>query len=134
MMEALILVATFLGVLLVSALVIGKIAGRREVSSRLAEAAVEGGPSDNRYLDQVAGTVGNEDSAIFRYYFDVIRNNKDKNSLANRLIRAGYFSPNAIATFQVIRAASVLLVIFALFLLFDIYFVAVPRSWVVAIC
>jgi len=133
MMEALILLATFLGVLLLSTLVINRIAGQREVSSRLAEAAQEGAGGEDQYLAPISGAPGSEDGAVFRHYFHVARNDRDKNSLANRLIRAGFFSPHAKTTFQAIRAAITLLMIMATFLLFDLYFVAVPRPWVIMV-
>ncbi len=132
MTETLILLATFVGVLILSTLIVGKIAGRREISSRVAEAALKE-DEDDTYLDQFAGKFGSEDSEIFRNYFDVVHNDKDKNSVANRLIRAGFFSPNAKTTFQAVRAAVSLLVILTVFLVFDTYFPSVVRPMAIIV-
>ena len=128
MTETLILLATFLGVLLLSTVILGRIVSRREMASRLAEAATEAGAGDNLLYDQVAGGLGDEYGIYIKHYFDVVRNDTNQDSLPNRLIRAGFFSPNANAVFQVMRAAVSLLSFLAVYLVFDLYLVSVSRS------
>ena len=128
MTETLILLATFVGVLLLSTVVIGRIAGGRDVASRLAEAATDGPVGDGLYYSHVADSVGAEKSVFIRHYFDIVRSDSNQNSLANRLIRAGFFSPKANVIFQAIRAAVSFLVAVVVFLLFDTYLVSVSRS------
>ena len=127
MTETLILLATFVGVLLLSTVIIGRIAGGRDVASRLADAATEGASSDSSYYSQVADSLGAEQGLFIKHYFEIVRKDTNQNSLPNRLIRAGFFSPRANAIFQVIRASVSFLVMVSVFLLFDLYFVAVSR-------
>jgi tight adherence protein C len=129
--ELLILAATFLGVMLMSTLVVGSIARRREVASRLAEAD-RGGAGIASALDH-DDPVGAGQSIAIRHYFEVIRNDTNPNSLPNRLIRAGFFSPKAGASFQALRAASALVVFVGVFMLVDLYAVRLSRGTAIAI-
>jgi tight adherence protein C len=129
--ELLILAATFLGVLLFSTLVVGSIARRREVATRLAEADVAGAGSAP--VPDLNDSVGAEQSIAIRHYFDVIRNDTNPNSLPNRLLRAGFFSPQAGSAFQALRAASAIALFVGVFLLLDLYFVRLSRGTAIAI-
>ena len=71
---------------------------------------------------------GTRYGVFIRHYFDVIRKDKNPNSIHNRLLRAGFFSPSANAIFQVARAGTSLLVVICIYLAFDLYFVSVLRS------
>lgn len=133
MTETLILLATFVGVLLLSTVIIGRIAGSRDVASRLAEAATDGSTADSSFYSQVSDSLGADQGLFIRHYFDIIRKDTNQNSLPNRLIRAGFFSPKASTAFQLIRASAAFLISVAVFLLFDLYFVTVSRSLAIVI-
>jgi tight adherence protein C len=124
MSELLILVATFVGVLLASSVVVTAIASRREVASRVAETASDAGA----YFGPPIEGTGKYDVFV-RHYFDVVRKDTNPDSLPNRLLRAGYFSPNAGAVFQIVRASAAAVVLVIVFLLFDRYFTSVSRPW-----
>ena len=130
MTELLILAATFLGVMLMSTLVISAIGRRREVATRLADADTAG--LGIAPLADHNDPVGAEQSAAIRHYFEVIRNDTNPNSLPNRLIRAGFFSPTAGSAFQAIRAASALACFVGTFLLLDLYAVRLSRGTAIA--
>jgi tight adherence protein C len=133
-MELLILLATFLGVLLLSTLVLARVSGRREVASRVTEAAADAEAGDSAFYEKVAGGLGDEHGAQVRHYFDVVRTDTNQDSLPNRLIRAGFFSPNASGIFQVIRAFGALAAFLATYLVFDLYLTSLPRPFAIAIC
>ncbi|MBS3648106.1 type II secretion system F family protein [Pseudaminobacter sp. 19-2017] len=101
--ENLILAATFVAVLLVSTISLSFVVSRREISSRLAEA---GGKltESGLFVDQDLSGLSKRDSARIKHYFDVIRNDTNSDSLPNRLLRAGFFSPNSLSYFQIVRA------------------------------
>lgn len=104
MAENLILAATFVAVLLVSTLSLRFLVSRREISTRLAEAGAEA-TVGGLFVDQDLTGLSRRDSARIKHYFDVIRNDTNSDSLPNRLLRAGYFSPNSLWYFQIVRAA-----------------------------
>ena len=128
MSETLILLATFFGVLIVSSTIGGFVANRRQVSSRLAETATESPAGANGVYDLAEGTAHDQYGTYVRHYFDVIRKDTNQNSLPNRLIRAGYFSPRANVVYQMVRIVVSLAVFISVFLLFDLYFVTVSQS------
>jgi tight adherence protein C len=113
--EFLILGATFLGVLLFSTLVVSSIARRREVSTRLADADVAGAGAGAGPIPELNDLGGAEQS------------------VANRLLRAGFFSPQAGSAFQALRAASAIALFVGVFLLFDLYFPRLSRGTTIAI-
>jgi tight adherence protein C len=131
--EFLILGATFLGVLLFSTLVVSSIARRREVSTRLADADVAGAGAGAGPIPELNDLGGAEQSVAIRHYFDVIRKDTNPNSLPNRLLRAGFFSPQAGSAFQALRAASAIALFVGVFLLFDLYFPRLSRGTTIAI-
>jgi tight adherence protein C len=128
--ELLILGAIFLGVMLMSTLVISSISRRREVATRLADA--DRGGAGAAPLAVGSDPVGADQSIAVRHYFDVIRNDTDSNSLPNRLIRAGFFSPQAVAAYQAIRAATAVAVFVGTFLVIDLYFFTLSRPTAIA--
>ena len=100
MNELTILLATFVSVLIVSALVLNFVYARGEVVAR-----IESTDADELILpipENIRGLPISE-AELIRNYFTVIRSDKNPNSLQNRLIRAGYFSKNAVKTYQLIR-------------------------------
>lgn len=114
MNEVLILVATFSSVLIFSAAVFLYVGSRREVAQRI---RTERGSKDSYAADiteDIRGLPVTEQELV-RHYFSVIRSDNDPNSLQNRLLRAGYFSREAVAVFQVIRIATTAIVFFSLF-------------------
>lgn len=99
--ELTILLATFASVLIISALVLNYFSVRREMQVRLgrAETPVDEAvslPADFRGLPI-------DETELLKHYFSVVRSDKDPNSLQNRLIRAGYFSPEGVRNFQILR-------------------------------
>jgi tight adherence protein C len=100
MNELAILLATFVSVLIVSALVLNFIYARKEVVAR-----IESTDADELFLpipENIRGLPVSEVELI-RNYFTVIRSDKNPNSLQNRLIRAGYFSKNSVKVYHFIR-------------------------------
>ena len=100
MNELTILLATFVSVLIVSALVLNFVYARGEVVAR-----IESTDADELILpipENIRGLPISE-AELIRNYFTVIRSDKNPNSLQNRLIRAGYFSKNAVKAYQLIR-------------------------------
>jgi tight adherence protein C len=110
MNETTILLATFASTLIVSALALGFFASRREVRARLGDATGQDAGPDAIPADMRGLPVS--EAELIRNYYVVTRGDKNPNSLQNRLIRAGYFSPEAVRNFQFLRLL-VALVIFA---------------------
>lgn len=114
MNEVLILAATFSSVLIFSAAVFLYVSSRREIAQRM---STERGSKDSFAADlteDIRGLPVTEQELV-RHYYSVIRSDNDPNSLQNRLLRAGYFSREAVAIFQVIRIATTAIVFFSLF-------------------
>jgi len=87
-------------------------------------ARIEGTDTDEIDLpipDDIRGLPISEVELI-KHYFNVIRSDKNPNSLQNRLIRAGYFSKDTIRKYQVFRVV-VSLVAFSAFLFGLVYIV-----------
>lgn len=118
MSENLILVATFLSVLVVSAVIAGLVNSRRQVSARFdAENEAPSLDVEDDVTQDIRGLSISE-AVLVRNYYAVIRADKNPNSIGNRLIRAGYFSPSAVRTYQLIRVAAAL--VFASLIMFGI--------------
>lgn len=103
MSQALILVAVFTSVLIVSFAIINIVSGRREVARNLESATAapkRGKRLTGEELDRFLGS-GNEN---IRYYFEVVQN-EDPNSLRMRLVQAGFVNKNAVARFNLVRFA-----------------------------
>ena len=116
MNEILILVATFTSVLIFSAAMFLYVGSRREVARRI---QAEGASKESYAADiseDIRGLPVTEQQLV-RHYFSVIRSDNDPNSLQNRLLRAGYFSREAVVVFQVLRIAFTTIVFFSLFFL-----------------
>ncbi|TPK34263.1 type II secretion system F family protein [Mesorhizobium sp. B2-5-4] len=128
MTETLILLATFVGVLLFSTVIVGRIASQREVASRLTNAVADSEAGGSPYYGPASEIIDDKYGAFIKHYFDVVRKDTNSNSLPNRLLRAGFFSPQASATFQTARAAVSLLVLLGIFVVFDQYLVTVSRT------
>ena len=114
MNEILILAATFSSVLIFSAAVFLYVGSRREVAQRI---RAERGSKDGFAADiseDIRGLPVTEQQLV-RHYFSVIRSDNDPNSLQNRLLRAGYFSREAVAIFQAIRIAVTAIAFFLLY-------------------
>jgi tight adherence protein C len=102
MNELSILLVTFLSVLILSALVINYVNSRREVVARIE--STDADPTALEIPENIRGLPISEVELI-RHYFTVIRSDSNPNSIQNRLIRAGYFSKDAINYYQFIRIA-----------------------------
>ncbi|MFC3205015.1 type II secretion system F family protein [Aquamicrobium soli] len=101
MNEISILLATFASVLIASVLTFNYVASRREVRARLTQATSDASVEELPITDLRGLPI--TEAELLRNYFAVVRSDKDPNSLQNRLICAGYFSPNAVRVFQLIR-------------------------------
>ncbi|MCT7374658.1 type II secretion system F family protein [Chelativorans salis] len=128
MNESLILLATFVGVLLLSTVVLRGITSRREVTSRLAEVTQEEAAGTSLFSEEDLSDVLEKDSRLIKHYFDVIRTDTNPDSLSNRLIRAGFFSPQALPIFHLVRASVGLLTFLAAFFLVDAYVISASRT------
>ncbi|MER9916345.1 MULTISPECIES: type II secretion system F family protein [unclassified Mesorhizobium] len=128
MNETLILLATFIGVLLFSTVIVGRIASQREVASRLTDAATDGEAIGGSYYGPASEMADDKYGVFIKHYFNVVRKDTNSNSLPNRLLRAGFFSPRASAIFQVARAAISLLAVLGIFLVFEHYLVSISRT------
>ncbi|MER8745996.1 type II secretion system F family protein [Mesorhizobium sp. M1004] len=133
MTETLILLATFAGVLLFSTVIVGRIASQREVASRLADAATEAEAGGSSYYGPASEIIDDKYGAFVKNYFNVVRKDTNSNSLPNRLLRAGFFSPRASAIFQTARAVVSLLVLLGIFLVFEHSLVSVSRTLAILI-
>lgn len=113
--ELIILFLVFVAVLLVAFVIINFFFSRRDVSRRVERAGQVRRSREDR-VDQI---LANENESI-RYYLDVVQNDSP-NSLRMRLVQAGYFSKDALRTFNMIRFAasvgSVFLVFYAISIL-----------------
>ncbi|UTY46602.1 type II secretion system F family protein [Sinorhizobium fredii] len=93
----------FFSVLIFSAAASEVVFRRREVGVRLSEAGAKA-RRDEFLGDGAIADLGEAENRLIRRYFEITRGDTNVNSTQNRLIRAGYFSANAVTTFQAIRA------------------------------
>lgn len=122
MLEVAIFAATFMGVLLLSTVVIGSILSRRAVSARV-EGIQDGTDSlDSDFQINNLRDVDSKDVEYIKNFFDVDRNIKDKNSIKVRLLRAGFLSKAAVYYYSIFRTLSTLsIVISSIFLLYNFF-------------
>ncbi|APG85554.1 components of type IV pilus TadC [Sinorhizobium americanum CCGM7] len=92
----------FFSVMIFSAAASEVVFRRREVGVRLSEAKSR--VTGNDIVDGAIADLGEAENRLIRRYFEITRHDTNVNSTQNRLIRAGYFSANAVTTFQAIRA------------------------------
>lgn len=107
MSDTLILASVFVAVLLVAFTTISIIANRREMKRNIDEL---GADRIRRNVDEELALSSDNDD--IRHYYEV-QAKGDPNSLAMRLIRAGYFSREAIRVFVLIRVLVTILVFVA---------------------
>ncbi|MDK1490769.1 type II secretion system F family protein [Sinorhizobium sp. 7-81] len=94
----------FFSVLIFSAAASEVVFRRREVGLRLSETKTRARGDELHVGDGAIADLGEAENRLIRRYFDITRSDTNPNSTQNRLIRAGYFSANAVTTFQMIRA------------------------------
>ncbi|AFL51542.1 tight adherence protein C [Sinorhizobium fredii] len=94
----------FFSVLIFSAAASEVVFRRREVGVRLSEAGPKAQGDEFHVSDGAIADLGEAENRLIRRYFEITRRDSNANSTQNRLIRAGYFSANAVTTFQAIRA------------------------------
>ncbi|WP_018235777.1 type II secretion system F family protein [Ensifer sp. BR816] len=92
----------FFSVMIFSAAASEVVFRRREVGVRLSEAKSR--VTGNDIVDGAMADLSEAENRLIRRYFEITRHDTNVNSTQNRLIRAGYFSANAVTTFQAIRA------------------------------
>jgi tight adherence protein C len=107
MNDSLILVAVFVAVLILIFTIANAVTRSRDIRRNLDQVSVEQQQRDARSEE----VFGSENENI-RHYYEVMRRN-DPEGLDMRLIRAGYFSPDAKRVFQMIRL-TVTVAVFAL--------------------
>ena len=107
MNDTLILVAVFVAVLILIFTIANAVTRSRDIRRNLDQVSIEQQQRDAR-SDEVFGS----ENENIRHYYDVMRRN-DPEGLEMRLIRAGYFSPDAKRVFQLIRLA-ITVAVFAL--------------------
>lgn len=132
MTESLILAATFFSVLVLCFIIFTFYSSKRRISERLHG---ETGKEDIK-IDVINEDISGlkiSERELLKNYFNVIRNDHNHNSLQNRLISAGYFSPRAALTFQVIRFTIAFLVFLGVVLIVPIFFVELPNLTVIII-
>lgn len=125
MSETLILVATFFGVLIFATAVSVLVARRREVSARVDDASGAGSPAADNFQSFIDGRLSKRHAVYISHYYNVTRADENKDSIANRVIRAGFFSPNASAIFQILRTIAALATAVGANFLFEYVFVRV---------
>lgn len=104
MSENMILLATFVSVLIVTAVLFSFFSSRRQISARF-DAETEERKDDTVEIPEDIRGLSANDATLVKNYYAVIRADKDPNSVNNRLIRAGYFHPGAPRTYQLVRVA-----------------------------
>ncbi|CCF00675.1 putative pilus assembly protein (plasmid) [Sinorhizobium fredii HH103] len=115
----------FFSVMIFSAAASEVVFRRREVGVRLSEARSRA--TGNDIVDGAMADLGEAENRLIRRYFEITRHDTNVNSTQNRLIRAGYFSANAVATFQVIRAIVCMGVLVSSVLAFNRFFPETSR-------
>ena len=131
MLEIAIFAATFMGVLLMSTVVIGTILSQRAVSARVDN--IQDG-TDTLASDFQINNLRDVDSKDVEYiknFFDIDRNIKDKNSIKVRLLRAGFLSKSAQYYYSVFRALSTLAIVVAAILLLYNFFPSLSKTLVI---
>ncbi|OHV74371.1 type II secretion system F family protein [Ensifer sp. LCM 4579] len=103
----------FFSVLIFSAAASEVVLRRREVGVRLSEASAKASGDEFHLAAGAIDDLGEAENRLIRRYFEITRRDTNANSTQNRLIRAGYFSANAVTTFQAIRAIVCLSVLVA---------------------
>ncbi|MGI9352864.1 MAG: type II secretion system F family protein [Rhizobiaceae bacterium] len=132
MNETLILASVFVSVLIVSALLIGFVNSRKQISDRLQEAKPTYlGGSSRDTAQQLERLISSENEYI-SHYFEVIAKN-NLNSVEYRLIRAGYFSKSAPRTFNLIRIGVSLLALLGAYFLITNFFVAISSPMAIVL-
>lgn len=130
MSETAILSLVFISVLLFSGIFFRFVNSRAEVSSRLGD---ESNIDIPELPDEDIRGLPVSEATLIKHYYNVVRSDNNPNSLANRLIRAGYFSAKAAALFQIIRILLALAVFLLVFFVFSRFFGQVPLSSVLLI-
>lgn len=120
MLEIAIFAATFMGVLLLSTVVIGTVLAKRVVSARVENIQDSADSLASDFQINNLRDVDSKDVEYIKNFFDVDRNVKDKNSIKVRLLRAGFFSKAAVYYYGIFRVVSTLaLVILAIILMYN---------------
>lgn len=132
MTESLILAATFFSVLVLCFIIFTFYSSRRRVSERLHSKSEKEDIKIDVINEDISGLKISE-RELLQNYFNVIRNDHNPNSLQNRLINAGYFSPRAALTFQVIRLGAAALVFLGIFVVVPVFFVELNNLTVIII-
>ena len=132
MTESLILAATFFSVLVLCFIIFTFYSSRRRVSERLHSKSEKEDIKIDVINEDISGLKISE-RELLQNYFNVIRNDHKPNSLQNRLINAGYFSPRAALTFQVIRLGAAALVFLGIFVVVPVFFVELNNLTVIII-
>lgn len=133
MLEIAIFAATFMGVLLVSTVVIGSVLSQRAVSARVdnIQDGADTFSSDIQFNN--LKDVDSKDVEYIKNFFDVDRNVKDKNSIKVRLLRAGFLSKNAFSIYSLFRAISTFVIVVGMiFVLFN-FFPSLSKTMVIVI-
>ncbi len=133
MLEIAIFAATFMGVLLLSTVVIGSILSQRAVSARVdsIQDGVDTFSGDIQFNN--LKDVDSKDVEYIKNFFDVDRNVKDKNSIKVRLLRAGFLSKSAVYLYSVFRTLSTFaIVVGMIFILFN-FFPSLSKTMVIVI-
>jgi tight adherence protein C len=115
MNDILVLAAVFIAVLLISTVIINWLGSRAELSNRIEDTSGESPETELNLPQKGLAGYSPADNELLANYFDVVRRNKNPNSLRFRLIRAGYFSKSATVSYQFTRltvSAAVLLLSF----------------------
>ena len=118
MIEIVILLATFFSVLIFIYFLFYHFYLKRGISERIQNVSDDTNLSLDIYVDSedISGLAISE-RELLQNYFNVIRSDHNPNSLSNRLLNAGYFSPRASHIFQIIRFS------FSIVSFFIVYFV-----------
>ena len=119
-------IVVFFAVLIFSTAASEFVFRRREVGARVSETAEAAG--QDPYLgDGAIADLGEAENRLVRRYFEITRRDTNVNSTQNRLIRAGYFSAGAVATFQTVRALVCLAMLVAAVWTIDHFFPEMSR-------
>ena len=133
MLEIAIFAATFMGVLLLSTVVIGTILSNRAVSARVEN--IQDG-SDSLASDFQINNLRDVDSKDVEYiknFFDVDRNVKDKNSIKVRLLRAGFLSKAALYYYGIFRMVSTLAIVISAIVVMYNFFPSLSKTLVITV-
>lgn len=133
MLEIAIFAATFMGVLLLSTVVIGSFLSQRAVSARV-DSIQDGADTFSGDIQfNNLKDVDSKDVEYIKNFFDVDRNVKDKNSIKVRLLRAGFLSKTAVYIYNLFRAISTFVIVVGMiFILFN-FFPSLSKTMVIVI-